>query len=423
MRASSTDIEPMTGPDAEQEISVPSEERAELPPALPEGLDWRDPLRDVLGLTLMPVLQQTGLGMPSDPPAPAEPPAQSDPPTRSARPAPSEPPAPAPSEPPAQSPTGTADRVPVTLSPEKLLRKQPRARSGRRLSFGSGADRRRRLDQLETLRTPLDSCFRIAVVSLKGGVGKTSATMVLGATLAAARADRVIAIDANPDAGTLGMRAPQQTGATVRDLAAALPDISCYMDVRRFTSQAANGLEVLANDADPTVATTFDDEDYRNVMRVLSAQYPLVLTDSGTGLLHSAMRGVLELADQLVIAATPSVDGASGASTTLDWLSANGYEDLAKRSVTMISQVRGLKRLVRVQDVVAHFESRCRAAVVIPFDEHLAFGAEIELDRLRPRTREAYRDLAALLAEDIPRAQREPRPYWHSLEAARTTLG
>ncbi|MFD2122693.1 hypothetical protein ACFSNO_29800 [Streptomyces cirratus] len=49
------------------------------------------------------------------------------------------------------------------------------------------------------------------------------------------------------------------------------------------------------------------------------------------------MRGVLDLADQLIIISTPSVDGASSASTTLDWLSAHGYGDLVSRSLTVIS--------------------------------------------------------------------------------------
>ena len=71
---------------------------------------------------------------------------------------------------------------------------------------------------------------------------------------------------------------------------------------------------------DPAVSTTFNDDDYRRVIDVLGKQYPIILTDSGTGLLYCAMRGVLDLADQLIIISTPSVDGASSASTTLDWL-------------------------------------------------------------------------------------------------------
>ena len=155
------------------------------------------------------------------------------------------------------------------------------------------------------------SCYRIAVISLKGGVGKTTTTTALGSTLATERQDKILAIDANPDAGTLGRRVRRETGATIRDLVQAIPYLNWYMDIRRFTSQAPSGLEIIANDVDPAVSTTFNDEDYRRAIDVLGKQYPIILTDSGTGLLYSAMRGVLDLADQLIIVSTPSVDGAS----------------------------------------------------------------------------------------------------------------
>jgi len=51
------------------------------------------------------------------------------------------------------------------------------------------------------IRTPLHDCHRIAVMSLKGGVGKTTTTVAVGSTLASLRGDRVVAIDANPDRG------------------------------------------------------------------------------------------------------------------------------------------------------------------------------------------------------------------------------
>jgi MinD-like ATPase involved in chromosome partitioning or flagellar assembly len=177
------------------------------------------------------------------------------------------------------------------------------------------------------------------------------------------------------------------------------------MDIRRFTSQAPSGLEIIANDVDPAVSTTFNDEDYRRAIDVLGKQYPVILTDSGTGLLYSAMRGVLDLADQLIIISTPSVDGASSASTTLDWLSAHGYADLVSRSLTVISGVRETGKMIKVEDIVTHFESRCRGVVVVPFDEHLAAGAEVDLDMMRPKVREAYFNLAAMVAEDLVRHQ------------------
>ncbi|MFJ2111024.1 SCO5717 family growth-regulating ATPase [Streptomyces sp. NPDC087850] len=299
----------------------------------------------------------------------------------------------------------------VELSSDRLLRNtKPKAKSSRnpgssRFKIGGRAAEAERQRKLELIRTPVLSCYRIAVISLKGGVGKTTTTTALGSTLATERQDKILAIDANPDAGTLGRRVRRETGATIRDLVQAIPHLHSYMDIRRFTSQASSGLEIIANDVDPAVSTAFSDEDYRRAIEVLGKQYPIILTDSGTGLLYSAMRGVLDLADQLIIISTPSVDGASSASTTLDWLSAHGYAELVQRSLTVISGVRETGKMIKVDDIVQHFETRCRGVVVVPFDEHLSAGAEVDLDMMRPKTREAYFNLSALVAEDFVRAQ------------------
>ncbi|WP_252866065.1 MULTISPECIES: MinD/ParA family protein, partial [Streptomyces] len=300
----------------------------------------------------------------------------------------------------------------VELSSDRLLNnKKQKAKSSRpaaggsRFKLGGKKEEAERQRKLELIRTPVLSCYRIAVISLKGGVGKTTTTTALGSTLATERQDKILAIDANPDAGTLGRRVRRETGATIRDLVQAIPYLNSYIDIRRFTSQAASGLEIIANDVDPAVSTTFNDEDYRRAIDVLGKQYPIILTDSGTGLLYSAMRGVLDLADQLIIISTPSVDGASSASTTLDWLSAHGYADLVSRSLTVISGVRETGKMIKVDDIVAHFQTRCRGVVVVPFDEHLAAGAEVDLDMMRPKVREAYFNLAAMVAEDFVRHQ------------------
>ncbi|WP_046247916.1 MinD/ParA family ATP-binding protein, partial [Streptomyces sp. WM6391] len=300
----------------------------------------------------------------------------------------------------------------VELSSDRLVNnKRQKAKSSRpaaggsRFKLGGKKEEAERQRKLDLIRTPVLSCYRIAVISLKGGVGKTTTTTALGSTLATERQDKILAIDANPDAGTLGRRVRRETGATIRDLVQAIPYLNSYMDIRRFTSQASSGLEIIANDVDPAVSTTFNDEDYRRAIDVLGQQYPIILTDSGTGLLYSAMRGVLDLADQLIIISTPSVDGASSASTTLDWLSAHGYADLVSRSITVISGVRETGKMIKVDDIVGHFQTRCRGVVVVPFDEHLSAGAEVDLDMMRPKVREAYFNLAAMVAEDFVRHQ------------------
>jgi len=307
------------------------------------------------------------------------------------------------------------------LSSDRLVRRaEPVAKTGWRRTVRSvsggvikprpGKSEALRLEMLERVRTPLLGCYRIAVISLKGGVGKTTTTTALGATLAWNRGDRVIAVDANPDAGTLGRRVRRETGATIRDMLQVLPSIRSYVDMRRFTSQAPSRLEILANDVDPAVSTTFNDEDYRRIINALQNQYSIILTDSGTGLLYSAMRGVLTMADQLIVVSTPSVDGGNSASTTLDWLNAHGFEDLVRRSITVISAVRPSSKEIDLSQLVAHFAARCRAVVTVPYDSHLATGAELDLEFLRPATADAYLELAAHVADGFVARGAAPPP-------------
>jgi MinD-like ATPase involved in chromosome partitioning or flagellar assembly len=273
--------------------------------------------------------------------------------------------------------------------------------SGGVIHPGESPGEMRRRELLARSRTPVaGGHHRVAVMSLKGGVGKTTTTVGLGATLASMRGDRVIAVDANPDRGTLSDKVRLETATTVRDLLNEHTQIQRYADVRAYTSQASSRLEVLASDRDPAVSEAFSEDDYRTVAHVLEHFYSICLTDCGTGLLHSAMAGVLGLANQLVLVSSPSVDGARSASATLDWLEAHHYGDLVRNGVVVLSMVRSRSRsTVDLDRLQAHFESRCRAVVRIPYDPHLEEGAEVELDELSPATQDAYLVLAATVGD------------------------
>ncbi|GAA4637535.1 hypothetical protein GCM10023196_091720 [Actinoallomurus vinaceus] len=299
-----------------------------------------------------------------------------------------------------------------SLSADMLLRgrRQAPANGWRRALYkatggtihpGESPAEMRRRELLARARTPVaGGHHRVAVMSLKGGVGKTTTTVGLGATLASMRGDRVIAVDANPDRGTLSDKVRLETATTVRDLLNEHQQIQRYADVRAYTSQASSRLEVLASDRDPAVSEAFSEQDYRTVAHVLEHFYSICLTDCGTGLLHSAMAGVLGLANQLVLVSSPSVDGARSASATLDWLEAHHYGELVRNGVVVLSMVRNRSRsTVDLDRLQAHFESRCRAVVRIPYDPHLEEGAEVELEQLSAATQDAYLMLAATVAD------------------------
>jgi MinD-like ATPase involved in chromosome partitioning or flagellar assembly len=275
--------------------------------------------------------------------------------------------------------------------------------SGGLVRFGKSAAVMRHRDLISRIRTPVaGGHHRIAVLSLKGGVGKTTTVVGLGATLAAFRGDRVIALDANPDRGTLSDKVRLETAATIRDLLNERGQVRRYPDMRAFTSQTPSRLEVLASDRDPAVSVAFGADDYCDAARVLEQFYSICLTDCGTGLLHSAMFGVLELADQIVLVSSPSVDGARSASATLDWLEAHRYGSLVRNGVVVLSAIRRKsKSTVDLDRLEHHFAARCRAVVRVPHDAHLEEGAEIDLELLSEETAQAYLDLAALVGDGL----------------------
>lgn len=298
---------------------------------------------------------------------------------------------------------------PVATPPSTGWRRAMFHATGGRVNIGDSAREQRRRDLVEQVRAPSHGCYRIALLSLKGGVGKTTTTVTLGSTFAAIRGDRVIAVDANPDRGTLSQKVAAETSATVRTLLRDDEHLGTYADVRAYTSQNPHRLEVLASDSDPAVSEAFSGDDYERTLAILERFYSIVLTDCGTGLMHSAMRSILGNADTLIVVSSGSVDGAQSASATLDWLDAHGYRDLVAGSVAVVNAVRPRSGKIDLDRLVGHFAQRCRAVHVLPFDPHLEEGAEVDLARLQEGTRRALLGLAAEMAEGFSRRSRRGR--------------
>ena len=239
------------------------------------------------------------------------------------------------------------------------------------------------------------------VLTRKGGVGKTTVTTLLGMALAEVRDDRVVAMDANPDRGTLAERVPRSTQATVRDVVKLAAGIHGFTDFVELVSKDRTRLHVLASDTDPLLSEAFDEDDYNVVADQAARFYSIVLTDCGTGVVHSVMKPTLERANGLVIVSGGSIDEARLASETLTWLEANGWGDLVKNAVVALNTATQGTNVIKLDEIEEHFLSRVRDVVRIPYDPLLAAGSVIEWHKLSPLTRESVRELAALVVEGI----------------------
>lgn len=241
----------------------------------------------------------------------------------------------------------------------------------------------------------------VPILTRKGGVGKTTVSTLLGMALSLSREDRIIAIDANPDRGTLAERVSKSTRFTVRDVVNRAAAVDGFTDFSTMVSRDASRLDVLASDSDPMLSEAFDEGDYNVVADMAARYYSIVLTDCGTGIVHSVMRPTLQRANGLVIVSGGSVDEARLASETLTWLEANGYGDLVRNSVVALNTATQGTNLVKLDEIEQHFQTRVRHVVRIPYDPALAAGSVIKFDQLKKGTRDAARELAALVVDGL----------------------
>ena len=139
-------------------------------------------------------------------------------------------------------------------------------------------------------------------MSPKGGVGKTTATILLGSLLALLRRDRVVAIDTNPDFGSLGRQLAPEHGVFVDDLYEVLdePELTVTA-LDNHLSRTVHGLMVLPAPSDPIRAGRLDTAVYAKVVRRLQQMVGVIVLDSGTGFNEPAARAALSTADQVVL--------------------------------------------------------------------------------------------------------------------------
>lgn len=272
--------------------------------------------------------------------------------------------------------------------------------SGHLLNPGPSLPEQRRRELEARLRTPIDGSRRVVVMSRKGGVGKTTITLALGSTFALLRGDRVIAVDANPDAGNLAHRVAPPHDRTVTDVLRDLDRIRTYADLRRYTSQALESrLEVLASDDDPRIGMALARDDYHRLIGLLDRFYNVILLDTGTGILDSANQGLLTEADQVVLVVRAGLDGGRAGALTLDWMDQHGFDDLVARTVVVVNAER--RGSEPPEPMRRHFEKRCARVVTVPWDDALEPGALTDMSSLHRRTRDALVDIAAAVADNF----------------------
>jgi MinD-like ATPase involved in chromosome partitioning or flagellar assembly len=239
----------------------------------------------------------------------------------------------------------------------------------------------------------------VAVVSPKGGVGKTTSAFVIGNLIADRLRLRVVAVDANPDFGTLADLAPEDArcGLSVADLLSDIDGIHTAADLRRYVSTLPSGLHLLASPRDADAMAKLGPDAYGDALALLATFYELVVLDLGTGVAGPLAQFAIDRADQVVLVTTPEWVTSSLVLAALEHLEHERTTVAANRfHARGPADLRELERRLR--------ERRLHRSVAIPEDGQLASMLDTgtyEVDALSQGTRLAIKRLGLAVAEQL----------------------
>ena len=209
-------------------------------------------------------------------------------------------------EPPPADPSAPDGLTPAALT--AAVRQSPVRRARNAWRESSYLDRLDRAVVAPRLRR----CVTIAVVSPKGGVGKTTVTSLLGTLLALLRRDRIVAVDTNPDYGSLGRVLSPEHRLYVDDLLERVeePNMTATT-LDTMLGRGPHGVRVLPAPTDPARMWRLDEAAYTSVIERLQELVNVVLLDCGTGLQEPAAGAAIKAAQQLILVSDAEPAGAS----------------------------------------------------------------------------------------------------------------
>jgi MinD-like ATPase involved in chromosome partitioning or flagellar assembly len=239
----------------------------------------------------------------------------------------------------------------------------------------------------------------IATISPKGGVGKTTSAFLIGNLLSTHLKLRTIAIDANPDFGTLAALAPDNVRSerSLAELAADMDGVNTAAELSPYVSRLPSGLHLLAAPTDAHAMAGFGPDAYGQLIAFLSIFYEVVLLDTGTGITDPLARFAIERSDQLVVVTTPEWVTSQSVSGALRYL-AHG------RATLVLNQARK-DNAADSRRIEAHFrQQRLHRSVRVPYDSQLRTmldSGTYSLEALPRPTRKPIKLLGLAVAEQL----------------------
>ncbi|MEV5827158.1 hypothetical protein AB0L25_16415 [Spirillospora sp. NPDC052242] len=246
------------------------------------------------------------------------------------------------------------------------------------------------------LARPVTTGRRIAVTGIRGGSGKSTVAALAATVLARHRRDRVLALDADPQFGSLPLRLGVPPGPSLADLARGSLATASFAEVEPGLARPGEGLWALPGTRGAVGDGGLDADVYATAGLALSRFFGVTVTDCGAGVHTPLHRAVLAAAHAQILVTPATVEGAAAAGRALDWLGSGELRGLVPRTLVVLTVRSPVhRRLVDVGKVREILRDVGADVVVLEFDRHLAVGAELAPALLSYATRTTAIAIAA----------------------------
>ncbi|TLM81019.1 hypothetical protein FDW83_17860 [Pseudarthrobacter sp. NamE2] len=280
--------------------------------------------------------------------------------------------------------------------------------TGSSINPAPGRRERAHLRTIEDVQRRLDGPRTVVVVNPKGGAHKTTATLLLAATMGIQRGGYTLAWDNNETRGTLGWRAPMAGHSrTAVDLLQEVdrfedPVLGRIGDLDKYVRyQGSTQFDVLASDEDAAGAATIGSREFDRLHSALRRFYRIIMVDTGNNMRSSNWEAAVAAADELVIVSTLREDTVASAVWLIDGLRERGYQEKVGNAVTLLAAPSPQIDQDLLRRARSHFSGLTREVLGVPYDRSLVSGARLNYQALQPATREAWLHAAAAVVRGL----------------------
>ncbi|MFB7656288.1 MULTISPECIES: hypothetical protein [unclassified Streptomyces] len=262
----------------------------------------------------------------------------------------------------------------------------------RRLAASAGREVAEQTWYARELQQSVTTGRVVAVTSIRGGVGKSTVSALLGRTFNHYRQDPVLTLEADAALGTLPVRmGAESVRWSAGDLARILSPAMQLTDVTGYLVPVADGGWLLPA-GQGRVGAPLDVATYRTVTLALRRYFAVTVVDCES-LPGEVARTAMDTAHARVVVAPMTAEGVHGTRQVLDWLARLPHSALASTVVALSAATPDAT--LDTKAAAAHLREPGVTVVPLPYDRHLAQGGPIHTAKLARDTRDAAVRLAA----------------------------